>query len=333
MAKSGFDDTVPRVRPRLRLGGVEGEMFATEPPPVREPADGGAAQALDALVALVDAFDPPSADAAVTPAQDVLAATQPQADGDPIAPIDDAVANAAPDEAPVAIEARRAALKREAAGLAHAEPLVVEAAAIAAPTPLDELDALADAAALAGELERALAEAADTNEALRGDLGVALDDLARTMAEGRRLTERIGRLEAEGRERARVVHDLLRELELLEGERDAALTQSATAALEAERSDERLRAVERRAGELERQLLEARARTQRFEEAAAAQVAQRTALRAELEVVRRERDDLLAAQARLERERDDSARSRRALDEVHRALSEARQRAQRLRPR
>ena len=99
-----------------------------------------------------------------------------------------------------------------------------------------------------------------------------------TTADTRRLADRIGKLEGEAKERTRVVQELVRELELLEGERDGALLQAGSAALATERAEERIFAAERRAQELERQLLDARARTQRYEEAAAAQVAQRTAL-------------------------------------------------------
>jgi hypothetical protein len=381
VAKWGFDENLPRVRPRVRLGrGPEGDETLTQPPAPRDADEVGdpGAEAIDAPAAEpvvvesdtlpVDELDAAFAQAALLAEPDLATATfasLPEVDALPELPSDlpmpsdlvenplpetfaDAASVVAPeavpavapplghatDDAPVdaaVVEARRAALKRAAAGLSGLE---VDAPAPAATlSPLDDLDALTDAAELAAELERALAEASETNEALRRDLSVALDDLARTTAETRRLGQRIDRLESEARERTRVVQDLVRELELLEGERDGALLQSSSAALATERAEERVFATERRVQELERQLVDARARTQRYEEAAAAQVAQRTALRAELDAVRRERDGLLASNARLERERDDHAKSRRALDEVHRALSEARSRAQRLRPR
>jgi chromosome segregation ATPase len=205
-----------------------------------------------------------------------------------------------------------------------------------APPPtsvLDELDALASTAELATELERALDAAAESNEQLRGDLNSALDDLARSTAESKRLHERVERLESETRDRARVVQDLVRELELLEGERDGALTQAADAQIEIETLGEKHLLIERRVHDLERGLTDAQARNKRFDEAAQAHAAQRTALRAELEALRRERDGLLVRNAEIEREREELGRSRKALDEVHRALSEARQRAQRIRPR
>lgn len=85
--------------------------------------------------------------------------------------------------------------------------------------------------------------------------------------------------------------------------------------------------------ELERALSDAHARTRRFEEAAQTHAAQRAALRAEVESLRRERDGLLTRTAELEREGEELGRSRKALDEVHRALAEARNRAQRIRTR
>lgn len=225
---------------------------------------------------------------------------------------------------------RRASLKRRAAGLGALPEPTVSAPPLSS---FDELDALESAAELATELERALGEAAEANELLRRDLGTALDDLARSTADNRRLQEKIERLDGDGRDRGRVVQDLVRELELLEGERDGALAQASEGSLEIESLGERALLTERRVHELERALSDAQARTRRFEEASQAQAAQRAALRAELEGVRRERDTLLGKTAELEREREDLTRSRRALDEVHRALSDARQRAQRIRPR
>ncbi len=225
--------------------------------------------------------------------------------------------------------ARRADIKRRAAGLAQVAP----------PAPVGELPDLDDfsdieaAAQLAADLERALEEAAEANESLRRDLAAALDDLARSTAEGKRLREKLGRSEADAQERSRVVQDLVREMELLEGERDGALLQAADAALSTDEVNERLLASERRVQGLERALADSNARTQRFEEAARTQAAQRAALRTELESVRRERDALVGRNAELEREREALSRSRQALDEVHRALSEARARAQRIRSR
>lgn len=227
---------------------------------------------------------------------------------------------------------RRSNLRRRAAGLSA---LSEEPSAPTATTHvlLEELDALEDAAELAVELERALSEAADANERLRKDLGSALDDLARSTAEGKRYSERVEKLETEARDRSRVVQDLVSELELLEGERDAALGQSSNAALEIDEVGERLMLTERRVAELERALGDAQARTRRFEEAAQTHAVQRAALRAEVESLRRERDSLLTRTAELEREGEDLGRSRKALDEVHRALTEARIRAQRIRTR
>lgn len=224
---------------------------------------------------------------------------------------------------------RRASLRRRAAGLgALAEPPPAR--------PAVSLDALADAesaAELAVELERALTDAAEANERLRRDLGAALDDLARSSADARRLGAKVEKLETEARDRARVVQELVGELELLEGERDSALAQSSDGSLELEALEEKLHLAERRAHELERSAADAQARARRHEELAAAHAAQRAALRAELDTVRRERDQLLAQNVELQREKEELAGSRRALDEVHRALNDARLRAQRIRPR
>lgn len=222
---------------------------------------------------------------------------------------------------------RRSEIKRRASGLG---------AFVSAPPEVslfDDLDPVGAATELAAELERALAEAQEANEQFRRDLSLALDDLARSTAEVKRLTERNGRLEAEARERTQVVQDLVQEMELLESERDGALARGSDAAIELESLREKLEFGERRVRELERQVSDAQARARRLEEANSAQAAQRAALRAEVESLRRERDELLGRNAELERERDELGRSKQALDEIHRALAEARQRAQRIRTR
>jgi hypothetical protein len=406
VAKWAFEDNVPKVRPRLRLGKSAEEVVdaVTEPPPVRprdevpsapeaaepevEPrrrslvrdiiatADESAAELsppseVVTPPALEEIFEPealaaPSESAPVEKAEETEEPVAAVAESVAVEPIDHvshiavpavgeatsipetnlheeapdveevaAPAPLAPKPAPVAvvdeatIAARRATLKRRAAGLGAISDTPV-------PLPsgvLDELDALESTAELAVELERALSTAAEANEQLRGDLNAALDDLARATAEAKRLHERVERLDAESRDRNKVVQDLMRELELLEGERDSALVQAADAQLEIDGFGDKMLALERRIHELERGLAESQARNKRFEEAMQAHAAQRAALRAEAEAMRRERDSLLSRNVELERERDELGRSRKALDEVHRALTEARMRAQRIKAR
>jgi chromosome segregation ATPase len=186
---------------------------------------------------------------------------------------------------------------------------------------------------LAAELERALAEAAEANEQLRKDLGIALDDLARATADRKRLQERVDKQDGDSRERSAVLQDLVREMELLEGERDAALTQASDATFAHEEMREKILLAERRVHDVEKALSEAQARNRRLEEASQASNAARVAIRAEMETLRRERDAMVARLAEMEREHEDLTKSRHALDEVSRRLSEARARAQRIRPR
>jgi chromosome segregation ATPase len=222
---------------------------------------------------------------------------------------------------------RRADLRRRAAGLSAPPAPVVPAAALEDP---DDFQGAAD---LAAELERALGQAAEANEQLRRDLGMALDDLARATADSKRQQERADRIEGEARERTALLQDLTRELELLEGERDSALTQASDAALQIEEMREKMAVGDRRVLELERALTDAHSRSRRIEEQLQAHASQRAALRAELDGLRRERDEMVGRMAELEAEREELGRSRRTLDEVHRALSEAKQRAQRIRTR
>jgi chromosome segregation ATPase len=222
---------------------------------------------------------------------------------------------------------RRADLRRRAAGLSTPPAPIVPAAA------LDDPDDFQGAADLAAELERALGQAAEANEQLRRDLGVALDDLARATADSKRQQERADRIEAEARERTALLQDLTRELELLEGERDSALTQASDAVLQIEELREKMVVGERRVQELERALTDAHARSRRIEEQVQVQSLQRAALRTELETIRRERDEMIGRVAELETLREELARSRHEMEQVHASLSEAKQRAQRIRTR
>jgi hypothetical protein len=277
-----------------------------------------AAPAVEAPAVVAEVVAGSEPEPASVPVAAVVAEPEPAVEADPVALVESS--------------ARRSALKRKAAGLATL-PEPEPSAATAALDLLADLDALESAAQLATELERALSEAAEANEKLRRDLASALDELARSTAESKRFDEKVQRLEGEARERGVVVSDLLRELELLEGERDGALQQAADGVLASEELEDRLLLAERRSAELERHLADSQARIRRFEESAAAQAAQRAAMRTELEGLRRERDGLVARNATLEREAEELGRSRKALDEVHRALSDARLRAQRIRPR
>lgn len=381
MANRAFDDNVPRVRPRVRLGRSETENV-TDTPPVR-PTDPEAEAPVVAeaapeipvvaapepvaaeVVSVVVA--PPVVEPAPAPIEAPRAAVRelvspvvaptpvvapPPAPGEeaaapitPPEPVRAPQAVAAPAVAtPVApppaarpailveddIQDRRASLRRRAvvAGSSPAAPPVQ-----ANTGAFDDLSAIEAAADLAAELERALSQAAESNENLRRDLGMALDDLARTTAENKRLQERVERLEGDSRERSTVVQDLLQEMELLEGERDTALTQASDAALSTDELSEKLVLAERRVHDAERALVDAQSRSRRFEEQVQLHLAQRTSLRAEVDGLRRERDGMVTRIAELEREHTELSRSRQALDEVHRALNEARQRAQRIRTR
>jgi DNA repair exonuclease SbcCD ATPase subunit len=315
---------------------------AIEPPPSPILAESPTRSALRDLVSPTPVTEeevpvPVTAAVEVAPAPAPVvveaAAPAPAADVAPPAPGAAPTPAAAPARAAVFAEDdlqdRRASLKRRAvmAGSAPAAPPEAPSAML---EPFDTVEAAAD---LAAELERALSQAADANEALRRDLGMALDDLSRSTADNKRLHERVERLEGESRERASVVQDLLQEMEMLESERDTALTQASESSLSTDELNEKLVLAERRVHDAERALADAQSRSRRFEEQVQLHLAQRTALRAEVDSLRRERDGMVTRIAELEREHTDLNRSRQALDEVHRALNEARQRAQRIRSR
>jgi hypothetical protein len=330
--KRGFEENVPKVRPRVRLGRALDEQLS---------------EAQD--LAAQESAGPP-----IAPALE----TQPPEPGEPLtealsrgpsAQFEAAPAEREPD--PVAVEAAPVemrprfpepprvlprmeevrARREEPSRLAEARERAQAAAQPVEATPPRPRRSTAAAAAaevteLARELTSELTRAGDENARLKTDLDAALTALRTAADESREQREETRRLSAEVEKRAGAARDLLGELELLEAERDGALAQSAR--MSRELREEKARAAQSvsTAEEARREATHARESLQRLAADLQARAAERDEARKELLTVRADRDriaeELLAAAEQV----DEAAQSRSALEEIHRALAEARTR-------
>jgi DNA repair exonuclease SbcCD ATPase subunit len=186
-------------------------------------------------------------------------------------------------------------------------------------------------ARLAKELTADLSHAAEVNARLRADLDSALGALRAAAEEARQDGIERERIAAESQSRAEAAQRLEEELQLVEAERDGALSQ--VARLSREVRDEKLRsagsAEDARKARIEAARAEEEARRLSADlETRAAELEQ---ARTGIEAMRAECDSLGAALLAARGEAEEAARSRTALEEIHRALDEARVRVARIR--
>ena len=360
--KRGFEENVPKVRPRVRLGRAldelgNGSSGIDAAPRSHAPEDEGSAPperqagqpaplhdaphvVLHAapLPSTIHASPPPSAPAPFAPAASAPAAAPRTA-----APSPSTIPAAGPasDSADAEADARRerlAEVRRRATAAAQplpardgAPPADDEAAPGASgPTKRARRGAL-QVAALAKELSAELEFAADANSRIKADLDGALNSLRRAAEEARERDDEKTRLAAEVDKRTSAAKELLGELELLEAERDGALGQ--VARFSRELRETRAREGEQaRSQEKQREALdEARAQVRRLAAELEARVAERDAARTELGRLRAEKDELSDALLAARAEADEAAESRSALEEIEKALGEARSRISGLR--
>jgi chromosome segregation ATPase len=186
-------------------------------------------------------------------------------------------------------------------------------------------------ARLAKELTADLSHAADVNARLRADLESALTALRHAAEEARQDGIERERLAVESQSRAEAARRLEEELQLVEAERDGALGQ--VARLTRELRDEKLRAAA--AAEDVRKARAEAAQAQEDARRISAELGARTAeldqANAGIESMGRDRDSLAAALLAARAEADEAAHSRTALEEIHRALDEARVRVAKIR--
>jgi DNA repair exonuclease SbcCD ATPase subunit len=316
--KRGFEENVPKVRPRVRLGRALDEQLS-------EAQDLAAQESAGPPIAPALETQPPE------PSSEPEQLTDAASHG-PLAPAPVEMPPRLPEPARVLPRMEEARARREEpARLAEARERAQAAAQPVEATPLRPRRSTAAAAAaevteLARELTSELTRAGDENARLKTDLDAALTALRTAADESREQREETRRLSAEVEKRAGAARDLLGELELLEAERDGALAQSAR--MSRELREEKARAAQSvsTAEEARREATQARESLQRLAADLQARAAERDEARKELLTVRADRDriaeELLAAAEQV----DEAAQSRSALEEIHRALAEARTR-------
>ena len=288
--KRSFEENVPKLRPRVRLGQAIDDAFSEAETVAREEAQEGPAP-----LSQLELARAPEA----LPGLELL---QPARAAQPAsAPADERVSAAA------------------------VQPLPVP------PRPAKRAAAALEVAQLAKELTSELAQAAEANAQLHADLDSALGALRRAAEESRDQRLECERLGAEVEKRAEAARQLLRDIELLEAERDGALGQVARLGRELREDRAKAAAAEREAQAARAEAAQAREHAQRLASELRARTSERDEALAAGEALRAERDGLVGALAAARVEAEEALQSRGALEEIHRALDEARSRVARLR--
>ena len=205
----------------------------------------------------------------------------------------------------------------------------MSAPAPAAP-PLLAGDAVAAVQQLAAELTNELTAAANVNAQLRADLDRAMSELARTAGDARTRDAELMRLSTALAERSELSAKLAAEVRLAEEERDGALAQLAQGGVMLRAVREDAEAAKAAAREARAAEASARQLAAEREREAVARAAERDEARAAATAARDEKERLAASLAAATTENAQLSSARGALEEVHKALSEARARAQKL---
>ena len=349
--RKAFDANVSRAKPRLRLGALTSAGVID---PAQEVLGHPAQQAALAMVehATAKANDheqhhhhqvavqeaasfaaPPATAASV---QEKIAAhlaqatLSPQASAAPpqevvtetvIAPKPTRVSEARVQEppAPVALDSRERREKlreRLKAATARVEP--------SQPTPQSPAEARTSALSLIAQLRTQLEDSQRMTAALSKDLEQTRAELARAAEEARARTGEAARMAEEVAQRAKLIEELGREMASLESERDDTLVQLQGTRAQLEQQGVSQKDLEGKLAAREAELAE----TLTEEERLAAELENRNAeLRAAQQAIAglsEEREKLARQVSELTRERADLLDSQKALDEIHRALAEAR---------
>lgn len=318
--KKAFDQNVSRAKPRLRLGG------GTEPE--IESAVGEATSApegSDALSAEIKArldrgrtteAEPPSVTGnGVLPLDEPRAVSPQTASPAPAEPKPKPAAPEAKSIAQPSAEVRRARLK-ERLRAARENPR---------PEPLPAT--VAEAGALAVEriasLQNEVSKLKGLNLTLTQDLESARRNAEKATEEARIRMDEARRLSAEMDARAKLLAELERELASLEGERNEALLalQDARAVIEA--GNQEKESLRQEVSTRDRALADSLAEEERLAGELEAATEHAENLRRSLEALNTERDVLARQVADLTRERTELLEARKALESVHRALTQA----------
>jgi chromosome segregation ATPase len=305
--RKAFETNVPRLKPRLRTGpAAEQVELATALQEAPAPAE----------------LEAPPPEVVARPAAPVLAhvSVQPVVRARPVAPETRGEPVAAAPARPGDVVSRRDRLekiKRKVAEAARPAPRLE-------PTPADPARAAETVLSMVGELDAEVSRAREREEALRTDLDGARAELARAAGEARAGAERLALAEQELTEKRGVLTELLAEMEALEQERDEAVRRAqALSALDEERAHI-LEDVTRRAEEEAKLRADREGEVERLGEELRNSAADGARLRNAVGELARERDALAGELDRIRTERDELGSAKRALEQVHAALAQAR---------
>jgi chromosome segregation ATPase len=301
--KRGFEENVPRVRPRVRLGGG-----------MNETGNDGAVQEESGE------SSPPQLELAPGPSTEIA----------PVARLEQ-IASVGSIEMPTPQPARSAPATESQPREEKHTPESRTTLAAPAQRAKRSVSAAIEVAQLAKDLTAELAQAAEANAQLRADLDAAVTALRRAAEESREQRLEADRLAAELDRRAAATEQLKSDLQLLEAERDGALGQVARLVRELREEHARAANAVREAEAAQAQAAQAREHVQRLTSELQARAAERDQARAAAEALTAERDSLSEALLAARAEADEAVQSRAALEEIHRALDEARTRVARLR--
>jgi len=182
-------------------------------------------------------------------------------------------------------------------------------------------------AQLAKDLGADLLRASEVNAKLRADLDAALASLRHAAEEAKDQELERGRLLREMEVRAAAHARLQEDLQLLEAERDGAGAQVARLARELREEKARGASALERARAAGEEVQRIQAEMDRLAAESAAHSAERDRAFADIASLEAERDSLARELLAARQAVDDAAQSRDALEEIHRALDEARTRA------
>ncbi|MGC4121362.1 MAG: hypothetical protein QM765_43655 [Myxococcales bacterium] len=353
--RKAFDANVSRSKPRLRLGAMTStgvidpaqDALSPEAEQALAMVEHATAQANSLDHAALPAPTPTATTATVAPAtvQEKITAHLAQTVEAPQAPVAAPVEPRAAVEPPPAVvtetveapkpqqrimeakvaepppaldsKERREKLKeRLKAATAKVEP--------SQPTPQSPAEARTSALSLIAQLRQQLEDSQKMATALGKDLDQTRAELARAAEEARARTSEATRMAEEVAQRAKLIEELGKEMSSLETERDDTLVQLQGARAQLEQQVGAKKDLEEKLAAREAELAE----TLTEEERLAAELESRNAeLRQAQQTIAglsEEREKLSKQVTDLTRERTDLLDSQKALDEIHRALAEAR---------
>lgn len=343
--KKSFDDNVSRARPRVRMSSLSGEAAFTE----------SAAEAIAERVAL-EAMSvharptPPVANGRESAIPDLAVAVKARA-GEARGPkvtAFQALQQALQAEAPP-----RSFVGREPKVRAAVEPPPQVVEVQTAPPVVDELgiderrerlkerlkavrenprpeplpDTVAEAGVLAVErisaLQTELVKVRTLNLALTQDLEATRRHSERATEEARLRMDEARRLSSEMEGRAKLLNDLEKELAALEGERNEALLALQESRQQLDAREHEKDALKSDITQAQSALAESLSEEERLASELEAVHEAATNLRRSTDALRSERDTLARQVSDLTRERAELLEARKALEAVHRALSQA----------